>query len=85
MAGQSILAGANGLNFWTVLGTLKGAAHGVQFACSMRSLIVAAVAGDAGEFLLALSNGIVSLSLYNTLLLQHLYKYLQPYLCDPPH
>ena len=60
MAGQSILAGANGLIFWTVLGALKGAAHGVQFACSMRSLIVAAVTGDAGEFLLALSNGIVS-------------------------
>lgn len=60
MAGQGILAGANGLNFWTVLGALKGAAYGVQFACSMRSLIVAAVTGDAGEFLLALSNGIVS-------------------------
>ena len=60
MAGQGILAGANGLNFWAVLGALKGAAYGVQFACSMRSLIVAAVTGDAGEFLLALSNGIVS-------------------------
>ncbi len=60
MAGQGILAGSSGLNFWTVLGALKGAAYGVQFACSMRSLIVAAVTGDAGEFLLALSNGIVS-------------------------
>ena len=40
MAGQGILAGANGLNFWTVLGALKGAAHSVQFACSMRSLIL---------------------------------------------
>ena len=60
MAGQGILAGANGLNFWMMLRALKGAAYGVQFACSMRSLIVAAVTGDAGEFLLALSNGIVS-------------------------
>ena len=60
MAGQGILAGSSGLNFWTMLGALKGAAYGVQFACSMRGLIVAAVTGDAGEFLLALSNGIVS-------------------------
>ena len=57
---KSLCSRSSGLNFWALLGALKGAAYGVQFACSMRSFIVAAVTGDAEEFLLALSNGIVS-------------------------
>ena len=43
-----------------MFGALKGAAYSVQFACSMRSLVVAMLTGDAGEFVHALSNGMVS-------------------------
>lgn len=39
---------------------MKGAACGVPLACSMRSLVAAMMTGDAEEFLLARSNGIVS-------------------------
>ncbi|WP_233572759.1 polymorphic toxin-type HINT domain-containing protein, partial [Fretibacterium sp. OH1220_COT-178] len=54
------LGESSGLNFWVVLGMLKGAAYSIQFACSMRSLVVAMLTGDAEEFLHALSNGMVS-------------------------
>ena len=38
---------------------MKGAACGVPLACSMRSLVAAMMTGNAEEFLLAPSNGIV--------------------------
>ena len=39
---------------------MKGAACGVPLACSMRSLVAAMMMGNAKEFLIAPSNGIVS-------------------------
>ena len=39
---------------------MKGAACGVPLACSMRSLVAAMITGNAEEFLLVPSTGIVS-------------------------
>ena len=41
---------------------LQKAGYGIQFLCAMRSLVVAMMTEDSEQFLLALSNGIVSVA-----------------------
>ena len=62
LAGHGILSTAGGLNFLTALRMLQKAGYGIQFLCAMRSLVVAMMTEDSEQFLLALSNGIVSVA-----------------------
>jgi hypothetical protein len=57
---QGILNGSGGLNYALIFNMLKNAGYAIQFASSMRDLVVAFFAGDLENMLLAVANGAVS-------------------------
>jgi RHS repeat-associated protein len=57
---QSILNGSGGLNYALIFNMLKSAGHAIQFASSMKDLVVGFFAGDLKSMVLAVANGAAS-------------------------
>ena len=60
MAGQGILAGANGLNFAAMLGLMIKTVSAIELTYSITNLVTSALAGDIEGILHSIANGALS-------------------------